>query len=240
MISGFLQIAPTDARKATSTKNGVILGTPAVTRDGKVYRFTKDSGAGLATGILTVNPDADANVVDVTVAATVAKDARSVVIDAGGTIVADAYVDGYLTVSDATGQGHNYLVTGNTGVSGAGEITVSLAEPLVEGLTVDVSEVTLLKNNHDSVVLSATNQLDVATGVTNTSVTASYYFWAQVTGVCSVKADASTHARGSEATISGLTAGAIGLKDGLAETVVGVYDQVAVSTEYRSTLLRIG
>lgn len=240
MISGFLQITNTDARKTSAYKDGVVLGTPAVTRDGKVYRWTRAGGTALAVGKLNVNPDPTSDVVNKTVARTYAAGVTSVIVDAAGTIVADAFVDGTFTVSDATGEGFNCLVAGNSGVTGAGEITLNLAEPTVAALTIDVSEYTLEKNNFDDVVISVTDQLDMPVGVPNTAVAADYYFWSQVWGKCSVLADASTHARGSQVTISAATAGAVGLKDAAGEAEVGIYDNVAVSTEYRSIQLTIG
>jgi len=240
MLAGFQQITPTDARKTSTTKNGVVLGSAAVTRDGKVYRWARAGSSNLAVGKLNVNSNANADVINKTVARTYDAGVTSVIIDAGGTVVADAYVDGYLTVSDATGEGFNCLVTGNTGVTGAGEITVTLAEPTPVALTIDVSEASLTRNDFDDVVISVTDQLDMPVGVPNVAVTADYYFWSQTYGNCSVLADASTHARGSMITISAATAGAIGLKDAAGEANVGVANEVGVSTEYRSQFLTIG
>jgi hypothetical protein len=240
MLAGFQQITPTDARKQSDTKNGVILGSAAVTRDGKVYRWARAGATGLAVGKLNVNSNADSNVVNKTVARTYAAGVTSVIVDAAGTVVADAYVDGYFTVSDATGEGFNCLVVGNTGVTGAGEITLTLAEPTPVALTIDVSEYTLTRNDFDDVVISVIDQLDMPVGVPNIAITADYYFWSQVYGNCSVLADASTHARGSLITISAATAGAIGLKDAAGEANVGIANEIGVSTEYRSQFLTIG
>lgn len=240
MSTGYTQITERDARKTSATRNGNVLGKPVITRDGKVYRWSRAGGTALAVGKLNVNPDPTSDVVNKTVARTYAAGVTEVIVDAAGTIVADAFQDGTFTVSDATGEGFNCLVVSNTGVTGAGEITLQLAEPTVAALTIDVSEYTLEKNNYDDVVISVTDQLDMPTGVSNTAVAADYYFWNQVWGKCSVLADASTHARGSEVTISAATAGAIGLKDAAGEPLVGVYDNTPVSTEYRSIHLKIG
>ncbi len=239
MISGFMQITPSDARKTSTTKNGVLLGTAAVTRDKKVYVWSKAGGTILATGKLTVNSDVDANVVNKTVARTVAAGATQVVVDAAGAITADAYADGYLTVSDATGEGHSYLIVGNTSTSGAAEMTVTLAEPLVEGLTVDVSEVTLLKNVNDSVVISATDQADLAVGVPNTAVAVGSYFWNQVYGDCSVLADEAV-TKGLALTIGTGVAGAVEAHDAAGEQMIGVAHEALVDTEYRAVKLTIG
>lgn len=236
MISGFQQIVPSDARTISSTKNGVQLGTLAVTRDGKFYAWSLAGASNLATGKLTVNADANADVVNKTVARTTAAGSKSVIVDAAGTVVADAYVDGVFTVSDATGEGHDYLVVGNTGVTGAGEITLFLAEPLIEALTIDVSEYTLVKNLYDSVVISATDQADAPVGVPNLAVTAAYYFWNQIRGSAAVLADEAV-TRGQALTIGTGTAGAVEALDAAGEPQIGVANNTLVDTEYTSAFL---
>lgn len=238
MISGFAQIANSDARKTSATKDGVLLGTLAVTRDGKFYAWSKAGASNLATAKLTVNADADTNVVNKTVARTTSAGATTVIVDAAGTVVADAYVDGTFTISDATGEGHDYLVVGNTGVTGAGEITLYLAEPLIEALTIDVSEYTLVKNLYDSVVISATDQADAPVGVPNTAVTAAYYFWNQIRGSSAVWADEAV-ARGLALTIGTGSAGAVEALDGAGEPQIGVVNNTLVDTEYTSAFLSV-
>ncbi len=238
MISGFTQITPSDIRKTSTNKNGVLLGTLAVTRDGKVYRWARAGSASIATGLLTVNSDAVANAVNRTVAATAAVNATTVLVNVGGAIAADFFADGYLTVSDATGEGISYLIAGNTSTAGAGVMNVSLAEPLATGLTVSVSEVSLLKNENDAVVVSAIDQLDLAVGVTNTAVAAGAYFWNQVQGDCSVLADEAV-ARGQELTIGTSVVGAVEAIDLIGEQTVGVAKEALVDTEYRAVKLSI-
>jgi hypothetical protein len=238
MISGFMQITPNDARGTSSTKNGVTLGSIAITRDGKFYAFTKAGAANLATGKLTVNADADANVVNKTVARTTAAGAMTVIVDAAGAVVADAYADGVFTVSDATGEGHDYLVVGNSAVAGAGEVTLMLAEPLIEALTIDVSEYTLVKSLYDGVVISATDQADAPAGVPNTAVTAAYYFWNQIRGRGAVLADEAV-ARGLALTTGTGVAGAVEALDAAGEPQIGVATEALVDTEFTSAFLSI-
>lgn len=238
MISGFMQITPTDARKTSTTKNGVSLGTTVVTRDGKVYRWSRAGAVALNPGQLTVNSDVTANAVNRTVARTYAVGATQVIVDVGGAIAADFFADGYLTISDATGEGVNYLVVGNTSTSGAAEMTVTLAEPLVTTLTVDVSEASLVRNENDGVVISAVDQADLAVGVPNTSVAAGSYFWNQIQGECSVLADEAV-TKGVELTIGTSVAGAVEAIDLIGEQTVGVATEALVDTEYRSVKLTI-
>lgn len=202
------------------------------------YRYIKAGASNLAVGKLVVNADADSNVVNKTVARTYTAGETSVVVDAAGTVVADAYVDGTFTVSDATGEGVNYRVTGNTGVTGAGEITLTLAQPLTVALTIDVSEYTLTKNAWDSVVISATDQADMAVGIPNVAITAAYYGWVQTGGTCAAWADEAV-TRGQALTIGTGSAGAVEALDAAGEPQIGVARDTLVDTEYTSVFLTI-
>jgi hypothetical protein len=215
-----------------------VLGSIAETADGRVYRYSLAGGTSLAPGKINVAATVNADATNKTVARTVAAGQYQVVLDAGGTIVADAYKDGYLTINDATGEGISYAVSGHTGVTGAGEITVQLKEPLVVGLTIDVSEASLTKNPWDSVVISVADQLDMAVGIANHAITNAYYGWVQTRGVCSALADES-YAIGQALTIGSSVVGALEAADASGEQVVGCAIVAGVDTEYREVFLTI-
>lgn len=226
-----------NTRETSSVKQHNI-GEKYVDEFGKTYRYVKAGAANLAAGKLVVTADADTNVVNKTVARTYAAGAKEIIVDAAGAVTADAYADGTITISDATGEGVNYRVTGNTGSAAGGEITVTLAEPLVSALTIDVSEYTLIKNTFDSVVISATDQADMAVGVPNVAITASYYGWVQTGGVCAALADEAV-TRGLALTIGTGTAGAVEALDGAGEPQIGIAQDTLVDTEYTSIYLTI-
>lgn len=208
------------------------------TLDGRGFRYSLAGGSTLAPGKLAVAATANADATNKTIARTVAAGATQVVFDAGGTIVADVYQDGFLTINDATGEGINYLVANHTGVTGAGEITVNLAEPLKVGLTIDVSEGTLCQNPWSGAVISVTDQLDAPVGVANVSITNAYYGWLQTKGACAVLAD-ETLAVGIDVTIGTGVAGAVEAVDAVAEPRVGSVIEAGVDTEYHLINLQI-
>lgn len=224
--------------RETSTIQQHRLGEKYTDEYQNTYRYAKAGASNLAVGKLTVNADADANVVNKTVARTYSAGQTALVLDAAGTVVADAYVDGTLTLSDATGEGVNFRVTGNTGVTGAGEFTVYLAQPTTVAVTVDVSEYTLTKNAWDSVVISATDQADMAVGVPNVAITAASFGWLQTGGTCAVLADEAV-TRGLALTIGTGTAGAVEALDAAGEAQIGVARDTLVDTEYTSVFLTI-
>lgn len=237
MNEGIRTLVDSDLREVTSTKTQT-LGSVGRTADGRVYRYAKAGASDLAPGKLAVNSDLNADVTNKTIAASAAIGAKSVVIDAGGAIVADAYADGFLTINDATGEGITYAVSGNTGVSGAGEVTVSLKEPLKVAVTVDVSEATLKASPFSGLVISATDQADLPVGVPNVTITAGYFGWVQTQGECAVLADEAV-TKGLALTTGTGVAGAVEAYDGVGEHIIGIASEALVDTEYRSAFLTI-
>lgn len=224
--------------RETSTVQQHRLGTVYVDEFDKKYRYYKAGAVAIVAGNLLVNADADANVTNRTVARSYPAGVTSVVVDTGGTIAADAYVDGIFTVSDGTGEGFNCRVTGNTGVTGAGEITLSLAEPTTVALTIDVSEYSLTKNLYDSVVVSATDQQDMAVGISNVACPANNFGWLQTRGECAAWADEAV-VRGQSLTIGTGVAGQVEAHDAAGEQIIGVARDTLVDTEFRTINLTI-
>lgn len=238
MITAPLTMTDQDARSISSVKNGPELGQLAQTSDGRIYRYAKAGASNLAAGKLTVNADLDTDVVNKTIAATYSSGVQTVSINAAGAVSADYAAGGYLTVNDDTGEGISYLVNSNTVTSGAAASTIQLAEPTMTALTISVSEGTLTPHPYDGVVISATDQADMPTGVPNVSVTAAYYHWEQTGGICSVLYDEAV-TRGQALTIGTGTAGAVEALDAAGEPQLGVAFMAGVDTEYQPAYLTI-
>jgi hypothetical protein len=237
MFSAVAQITDQDLRSTNSSRaSGLKLGQVGVTVDGRVYRYAQAGGTDLDPGKLCVNSDANADVVNKTVARTYSAGTQEVVIDAGGAITADDYRDGTLAISDATGEGVLSRVVGNTTTSGAAELTVTLAEPIPVAMTIDVSEATLLKSPWDDIVISATDQADMPVGVPNTLIDDADYGWVQTGGPCAVWADEAV-TRGQALTIGTGTAGQVEALDAAGEPQIGIAQIALVDTEYRQAYL---
>lgn len=224
-------------RETTSTQQHP-LGTKARDQFNRIYRYVKAGASNLAPGKLVVNADPDTDVQNKTVARTYAAGTMEVIIDAGGAVTADDFKDGTLTINDATGEGVSMQVSGNTGTSGAAELTVYLKEPCPVALTIDVSEATLFKNPWDQVVISATDQADMPVGVPNVAITAAEFGWVQTRGTCAVLWDEAV-AKGLALTIGTGTAGAVEALDGAGEVQVGVAMMAGVDTEYQPAFLML-
>jgi len=211
------------------------LGTEAVTVDGRKFRYAKAGAADLAAGKLAVAADAVATVVNVAATAVAKVGGREVKLTAGAAVAANAYADGILQVNDANGEGHTYRIVGNTAGTA---IIVRLADALHTALAL-TSEVSLYKNEFDSIVISAVDQADLAVGVANVVIPASNYGWVQTHGMAAVLADEAV-TRGQTLTIGTGVAGAVEAADLIGEQTVGVAAQALVDTEYSPVFLTIG
>lgn len=227
-------LSTTDITEVTTDKQAT-LGTRGVTKDGRKFVYGKAGAANLAPGKLVVAADADSNVVNKAVTKDAPVGSKSVALTAGGAVAQDAFADGILQVNDATGEGTSYRIAGNTAGT---NIVVTLAEPIQVELKATTSEVSLYKADSDSVVISATDQADLAVGVPLVTIPANNYGWFQTYGPAAVLADEAV-TRGLELTIGTGVAGAVEAVDLAGEQVIGVASQALVDTEYSPVFLKI-
>ncbi|MCW7076428.1 MAG: hypothetical protein OCU18_03940 [Candidatus Syntrophoarchaeum sp.] len=216
------------------------LGTPRRLEDGRTFIYAKNGGTALAAGKLTVAPTVVANHVNKSVGDAAAIGDRAVKVDLGSTaLTANQYKEGFLVINDATGEGHQYKVSGHAAADAdATDVKINLYDAVRAALVANTSEYSLLKHPYDSVVISATDQGDTPTGIPSMAVTADYYFWLQTWGVCPALAD-ETLAVGQALTIGTGVAGAVEVMDLVGEPLVGYAIQAGVDTEYRQIFLTI-
>jgi hypothetical protein len=208
--------------------------------NGKIYRYVKAGAANLAPGKLVVQADPIANHVDCAAYAAAAINATKVQLTLGATAAtADYYRGGQLVVQDGTGEGRAYEIEGNTAADASGVVTVYLREGLSVAIVATTSKCDLIANRYQGVVISATDQADLAIGIPNVTITAAYYGWVQTFGACSALMDEAV-AAGLALTIGTGVAGAVEALDGAGEQEVGVIGSTAgVDTEYQLIYLTI-
>src|SRR3990167_908414 len=227
-----------DFRDTSSVKQNRI-GQKGETLDGRAYRYSLVGGVTLDPGKICVAETVDTDATNRTVARTYVAGVTEVIVDAAGAVAANRYTDGYLSITDATGEGGaSYLVESNTVTSGAAEMTVVLAEPTEVALTIDVSEASLTANPWSGVLVSIADQLDMAVGIPNVSITNAEYGWLQTRGVVAALADES-YAIGQELVIGSSVVGALEAHDAAGQQTVGVAIVAGVDTEYREVYLNI-
>ena len=209
------------------------LGALAEARDGRRWRYCENSAATLAIATLSQSAVETANWTYTaqtnTPGVPVAGD-KIVTVVTDTTIAAHELIDGYLYVPDGTGEGNMYTIKDNrvgvantVGPSGF-DIVIEIADAGgIRTAWVAASDVTVWPNKFKDVLIFPTDPTGKCTGVSMTSITASYFFWSQVKGACPV-------VQGSERTVIGdivaagtNTAGATGLIDVAADgdTIIG-------------------
>ena len=165
------------------------LGTRMTLADGRVYRYAKDSGAGIAAGRLVQAPATDAaDDMDLAWSAGAAVGGTTITTGTSLTITKDQYKEGWLYTNDGAGEGQIYPIKSNTAVSGAAGcvFTIDDEDGFAIALTATTSLFGVVYNLYDGVLVQPTTITNAAVGVSTTTVTASYYTWLQTWGPCAL------------------------------------------------------
>lgn len=161
MNVGILTLTASDIHDVTSTK-GHVLGAPALSKDGRRYRYAKNGAVALAAGATVIAP---ATAAYTSTAKGVQKVAASQVTTNGTVSGSNAplYEDGILTVAGA-----KYLANG-VALDG----TIALEDRL-DRQVANTTATSLAANQFCGVTASATNPI----GTAEVAVPAGQYFWA--------------------------------------------------------------
>jgi hypothetical protein len=172
----------------SATKN-FPLGTMLSLADGRKYRYSRAGAVALAAG-KTNRVVLDGLEKEDTLTAAVAIGSREVTYTAVATMTEDEYAEGFMVVSDGTGQGYTYKIAGNEAITAGSTGTIYLQDAIVVALDT-TTDVFLVKSPYDGVLL-AVDDVCMISGVAPRAVTANYYFWNQVRGVAAVLSGDST------------------------------------------------
>lgn len=208
---------------------------------GPVFRYSKAGATGLAAGVLCQTAIPDSNEVAIAVATAAAIGALSVEVTAGAAVTAGYFNEGWMVVYEDAGIGHTYKIKSHETMGAGGTMTVNLdpMNPIKIALTTS-SKVSLLKNKYDGLLINPTTLTGVPVGVTPVAVTANYYFWLCVRGVCGTLIDGAI-AIGNNVQPSNGTAGSVEIfASGTAGLpIVGRAFQAGVSTKYTAVELSL-
>ena len=185
-----IQTYPQNYDEQSSTKQ-VELGTIGQDNGGNLYIYSKAMEA-LSAGHILVDQDPNAAThlsFDTVASNAAAIDeyaiAQVLTITAGDTIVAGEFAGCHCFIDDGTGEGQHAMIKGNTGGAATATVYIYLSAPLSTALDVADSDITIYRQNHVEKA-AITSSIQRAVGVAPIAVTANYYFWRQVTGVCPV------------------------------------------------------
>jgi hypothetical protein len=216
------------------------LGTRAITKDGRVFRYCQAGGADTVAGKVYQSAAPIANHLANTPPA-VAIGATSFTYTPGATAgAANLYAEGYLQVDTTPGEGYTYSVSGHDAIASSTAFTLFLNDPIQIALTTS-SRVGLVHNAYKNVIINPTTATAAVAGVAPYITTTTQYGWLQTWGPCSTLING-TPGVGIGVVISATTAGAVDVAAVAAEInvrIIGHMMQVGVSTKYNFVNLHI-
>jgi len=234
-----LVITPHDVFTFTSDQR-LPLGTRAITKDGRVFRYCKAGASDLVAGNLIQSSAPVANHLANTPPA-VPVGSTSFVYTPGATAGAEnLYAEGYLQVDTTPGNGYTYVVSGHPAISASTAFTLTLEDAIQVALTTS-SRVGLIANPYKNVIQAPTTLTGKVVGVAPAPITAAYYGWLQTWGPASVLING-TPAVTAPVINSATTAGAVDVWTAAAQptaNLVGHMMQVGVSGKNNFVFLEI-
>ena len=182
------------------------LGTRAVTPDGRVFYYAKNSSAAITPAGKICDGIAAVAAHDMDLAAAAAS-AGATTFTSGTslTVTKDQYADGYVVFNDGPAQGEVYRIKSNTAVSGATGLSITIDEP--DGLRTALTTSSLFGLVYppykDVKIIDGDGTMTTGPlGVNPIPVTASYYFWLQAAGISSVLSGAAVAVVGDAVGVS--------------------------------------
>ena len=174
------------------------LGTVRELDDGRTFVYCLNGAGALAPGTV-LGAVTTAGMTEDTVTVAHAIGTKLVTMtDSGGGTAANAFAGGRLVVNDGAGIGEVYDIVGNT-AGGAGlTFQILLETGLATAWAIATTDITVYPNKYNGVVANPADGERLPVGVAQRTVTAAYYFWAQVLGDGSMLLDVAAAAAGLE------------------------------------------
>jgi hypothetical protein len=220
---------PAQALHTTSAIQKADLGTRLTLADGREFVYAKAGGTDLVAGDLQQSAAAIADHEDLATN-TAALGATSILVTPAATAgAADLYAGGYCVVTDDTGEGRVYRISGHAAITASTEFTLNLSDPIDVAFGAGTT-VTLVHHPCKNTIVAPTTITGPIVGVAPIAVDVSVaeYYWMQVKGVCAVRANG-TLVLGKPVIRGATTAGSVDVYDG---ADAGGVDQVTLGTCY--------
>jgi hypothetical protein len=235
------------------------VGTAAGLDDGRAFYYTyNETAAALTLGEIIVTATVTPNHHDQTVndAADFTAGSTAVVFNPGATaIVLGEYVDGYVFISDGTGEGLTYKIRDHVGNAGSAQSAATIYDPVVTG-TAAASTMSLVRNAYMNPQQANTTVSEIPVGVPQVTLSAAttaatataavvdgQYAWMQTWGQAAVLCDEPITDEGQAITIGTGTAGRAEEDDTATtvsqEFIIGYNLTPFVDNEYQAVDLRI-
>lgn len=187
------------------------IGTIRRLDDGRVFVYAQAGAVALAPGKVTMAAAVSAYLQAEVIAANGAVDDDHVHITvnaSASTLFAEnAFKDGYFWTDDAAAGADMYKVRGHAAITAGDNGVINLYDKLRVAITTS-NTYSIIQHPQKGVLIADTTPSAGLCGVPPIDVTASYYFWNQVKGICSVLTDG-TVAVGVGICLSNGTGGAV-------------------------------
>ena len=218
--------------RATTATEEYTLGTELIKKDQK-WRYCKNGAAQLAPGKLVQASLPVATHTSLAPAVTPVGSLTVTIPDIGAAgATADQYAGGFLQVETGAGEGFMYRIASHPAAAGNASLVITLEEGLKVAFNAN-TDLGLVANPWSGAILGAAGMTSHLLGVPTATVAANNYFWAQVSGPCSVLAQGALTV-GLAAVRSNGTAGAVesGADGTDSQQAVGTVIQTATDGEY--------
>lgn len=170
-------------------------GTLLIYGDGRKFRYALDSGSGQTKARMGAGASQEAKVIaetQSTSGTSVEVDDLEIIVDitTASSLAENVLQQGRLTVNTGTGIGDSYKILANKVQSTDTLMNVLLETPILTAWAADT--VIDMVNNpwYKTLTFPTSSQGNIAIGVPQITVTASYWYWAQTGGLASVIQDA--------------------------------------------------
>lgn len=188
----FMQGDPSEGLFTPTVDQRYALGSCLYDSFGRRWRYAKNGATQLEVALMAQSEAINANVAnEVQTGYGLALGATSgqVLVTTSNGIADGELQDGWLLITDGTGEGYCYPIQWNTWVTGDTVMQLDLFEPIRLAVAA-TAEITLVKNKWRDVVVMPTTVAGIWTGVPNVVIPANYYGWLQTKGICPMVVDA--------------------------------------------------
>lgn len=224
----------------SSTTQAHPLGTKAVSKDGRVFRYAKAGGSALVAGNVIQGAAQVTTHQSLTPSAAAAGAFEvSVTLGATNAATANQYAEGYLIIDTTPGNGYAYQIASHPAAAASAAMVVTLNEPLKVALT-SSSRCSLQYNPYSAVIQSPVTTLTgPVVGVAVHPAAANEFCWLQTYGIAPVLV-AGTPGVGLAVVVPATAAGAVVIDGAAAATkVIGTMCVTGVDGKNNAVLIDI-
>ena len=185
---------PVDGLFAASATQQHGLGRECTLTDGRKFRYCKNGAVALTSGLMTQAKPPVAELGNelqgVGRSTAIGDTVITVLVTTSNGVTENSLAGGTLLVQDNLGEKYAYTIKGNKWITSDTLLQLELYDA-IRVATDATTEITIIQSIYKDVIVTPADAITgVTIGVPNCAVAASYYFWAQTSGLCPMVVDA--------------------------------------------------